>query len=305
MKKAISTSVIALAIAGLSASAQAQAQAQAGTAQDAQGAQDAGGLGDIVVTATRRSENLQDVPVAISAISSEALQNAGVFETSDLNHSMPNLQVSSPYGQQQPNFSLRGIGVGTEYNANAASPVGVYVDEVYQSFRSSHGQQLYDLQQIEVVRGPQGTLYGRNTTGGAINFITRKPDLDGSNGYLTLGYGNFDRMNAEGALEFTPIPGTLGVRIAGTYVNSDPYMHNVMPAGVVGTVGVNASPLSTGLNPGGYGSYGLRGTIRLQTANGIDLSLKAYAAKATGGQEVPLATGSSQSSDLIYRPATL
>src|SRR3546814_4347989 len=103
---------------------------------------------------------------------------------------MPNFQVSSPYGQQQPNFSVRGVGVGTEFNANAASPVGVYVDEVYQAFRSSHGQQLYDLNQIEVVRGPQGTLYGRNTTGGAINFTTRAPELDGQNGYFTAGYGN-------------------------------------------------------------------------------------------------------------------
>ena len=156
-----------------------------------------------MVTATKRFENLQDVPVAVSAISASALQAKGVFETSDLNASMPNLQVSSPYGQQQPNFSLRGVGVGTEFNANAASPVGVYVDEVYQAFRASHGQQLYDLEQIEVVRGPQGTLYGRNTTGGAINFITRKPDLSGTNGQLTMGYGNFGRLNAEGAVEIT------------------------------------------------------------------------------------------------------
>ncbi|MEZ5689638.1 MAG: TonB-dependent receptor plug domain-containing protein [Caenibius sp.] len=177
-----------------------------------------GGLAEIIVTATKRSENLQNVPVAVSAISSDMLQSKGVFETSDLNASMPNLQVSSPYGQQQPNFSLRGVGVGTEYNANAASPVGVYVDEVYQAFRASHGQQLYDLEQVEVVRGPQGTLYGRNTTGGAINFITRKPKLDGTNGYLTLGYGNYDRYNAEGAVEFTPVTDKVGIRIAGTDV---------------------------------------------------------------------------------------
>jgi iron complex outermembrane receptor protein len=182
-----------------------------------------GGLEEIIVTATKRNENLQDVPVAVSAISSTALQNQGVFETSDLNHAAPNLQVSSPYGQQQPNFSLRGVGVGTEFNANAASPVGVYVDEVYQSFRASHGQQLYDLEQIEVVRGPQGTLFGRNTTGGAINFITRKPELHGTNGYLTLGYGSYNRINAEGALEFTASEDKVGVRIAGTYVHGSLY----------------------------------------------------------------------------------
>ena len=292
-------------ISAVSALALAACLSTPAFAQNANEEGQQGGLEEIIVTATKRSENLQSVPVAVSAISSAALQNQGVFETSDLNHSMPNLQVSSPYGQQQPNFSLRGIGVGTEYNANAASPVGVYVDEVYQAFRSSHGQQLYDLEQIEVVRGPQGTLFGRNTTGGAINFITRKPQLEGANGYLTLGYGNFDRKNAEGAIEFTPIEGTLGIRIAGTYVDSDPYMKNVLPAGVVGTVGVNQSPLSTGINPGGHESYGIRGTIRLKTAGGVDITLKGYAAKSTGGQEVPLPTGSSKTSDLIFRPTTL
>src|SRR3546814_6422846 len=78
------------------------------------------GLSDIIVTATKRSENLQDVPVAVSAISSEALQAKGVFETSDLNNTMPNFQVSSPYGQQQPNFQVRGVGDRTRARLNSS-----------------------------------------------------------------------------------------------------------------------------------------------------------------------------------------
>ena len=155
MKVSSAVSIIAVMMC-LSSQARGQ-EAQAGVADTP-----TGGLEEIIVTATKRSENLQDVPVAVSAISSTQLTNKGVFETSDLNNTLPNFQVSSPYGQQQPNFSVRGVGVGTEFNANAASPIGVYVDEVYQAFRSSHGQQLYDLNQIEVVRGPQGTLYGRS-----------------------------------------------------------------------------------------------------------------------------------------------
>ena len=150
------------------------------------------GIPDIIVTATKRNENLQNVPVAITAITTEQLTKQGVFSTADLNGSIPNLQVGSAYGETQPNFTVRGIGVGTEYNSSAVSPVGIYVDEVYQSFRASHGQQLYDLEQVEVVRGPQGTLFGRNTTGGAINFITRKPRLKDMNGYGTFGYGSFN-----------------------------------------------------------------------------------------------------------------
>ena len=244
-------------------------------------------LEEVIVTATRRSENLQDVPVAVTAFTQADLAKQGIFETSDLNHSMPNLQVSSPYGTQQPNFSVRGIGVGTEFNANAASPVGVYVDEVYQAFRASHGQQLYDLSQVEVIRGPQGTLYGRNTTGGAINFITTQPQLQGTTGNLTVGYGNYDRKSAEGAIEFTPVAGVLGVRLAGTYVDTDPYIVNVLPAGPNTAAAVGASGLNTnsGLSNGGNKDYALRGTVRFKPSNAIDLTLKGYGAKSTGGRK--------------------
>ena len=294
-------------------------------AQDApdDGQKAQGGLAEIIVTATKRSENLQDVPVAVSAISSDTLSNKGVFETSDLNNVAPNLQVSSPYGQQQPNFSLRGVGVGTEYNANAASPVGVYVDEVYQAFRSSHGQQLYDLEQIEIVRGPQGTLYGRNTTGGAINFITRKPDLGGTNGYLTAGYGNYDRFNAEGAIEVTPVPDRLGIRIAGTYVRSDSYYHNLFVSGEDRTIQGGpvtygqlfsqptallrggAAQFATGRDPGGYESYGVRGTIVFEPTDRLKMTLKGYYAKMEGNQEGPVTAGAYDDGDTIYRASTL
>lgn len=297
MKLSISASMLAVAIASLASPAFAQETPvdETGTTQEQVG------LSDIIVTATKRSENLQDVPVAVSAISSESLQAKGVFETSDLNNTMPNFQVSSPYGQQQPNFSVRGVGVGTEFNANAASPVGVYVDEVYQAFRSSHGQQLYDLNQIEVVRGPQGTLYGRNTTGGAVNFITRSPELAGQNGFATVGYGNYNRFNMEGAIEVTPVEDVFGIRLAGTYVDSDPYIHNRLPAGPSTIAGGGASGLNfnTGRDPGGTKSYGLRFTARFKPSDAIDLKLKVYAAEAEGGAEAPLPTGSSKTSDLI------
>lgn len=292
-----SASLLAVAVAGLSSPAFAQET----PAEEAGGSQQQVGLSDIIVTATKRSENLQNVPVAVSAISSESLQAKGVFETSDLNNTMPNFQVSSPYGQQQPNFSVRGVGVGTEFNANAASPVGVYVDEVYQAFRSSHGQQLYDLNQIEVVRGPQGTLYGRNTTGGAVNFITRAPELDGQNGYFTAGYGNFNRLNLEGAIEVTPVDDVFGIRLAATYVDADPYLHNRLPAGLNTAAAGGASGLNfaTGRDPGGTKSYGLRLTMRFKPTDAIDLKLKVYAAEAEGGVETPLPTGSSRTSDVI------
>lgn len=262
------------------------------------------GLGEIIVTATKRNENLQKVPVAITAITSAQLNKQGVFSTTDLNGSIPNLQVSSAYGETQPNFTVRGIGVGTEYNSNAASPVGIYVDEVYQSFRPSHGQQLYDLQQVEVIRGPQGTLFGRNTTGGAINFITRKPGLKDSNGYGTVGYGSFNRRTVEGALEVTPVEGTIGIRIAGNYVDSDPYVKNIQPIGLIKSNpnvpnSVAFGDQNVGNSPGGHESWGLRGQIRYAPSDAVDLNFKAYVSQSVGGQDSPQNHGSSLTDDTI------
>ena len=292
----IATMVSALAVAS-TANAQAAPQAPA--------AEETGGLGEIIVTATKRNENLQDVPVAITAITSAQLSKQGVFSTTDLNNSIPNLQVSSAYGETQPNFTVRGIGVGTEYNSNAASPVGIYVDEVYQSFRPSHGQQLYDLEQVEVVRGPQGTLFGRNTTGGAINFITRKPSLRGSNGNLTLGYGSFNRRSVLGAIEVTPVEDKIGIRIAGTYVDSDPYVRNIQPKGLIKSNpnvpdSVAFGDQNVGNSPGGHESWGLRGQIRFAPTDTIDLTFKAYVSHSLGGQDSPQNHGPSLTNDTIH-----
>jgi iron complex outermembrane recepter protein len=242
-------------------------------------AQDAGegdgGLTEIVVTAQKREQNLQDVPAAISAFSADDLVQRGVAETSDLMGTLPNLQVTSAYGDTQPNFSLRGISVANEFSASTASPVGVYVDEVYQSFRASHGQQLYDLERVEVLRGPQGTLYGRNTTGGAINFITRRPDLGGNNGYLTLGYGNYDTFKAEGALELTLAEDKAGIRAAFTRTKGDGYTFN---------------PL-TGQDFANSDSYAGRLTLRVKPTEAIDVTIKGYIAENDPRQDIPYGIG--------------
>lgn len=140
------------------------------------------GIADIVVTAQRRAESAQSTPLAITAVGGDALKGAGVFQTADLGSVVPNMQIISPFGRSQPNISVRGISVANEYNPNQASPIGVYVDDAYLPSRTSHGQQLYDLERVEVLRGPQGTLYGRNSTAitarskaAMATSITRKP----------------------------------------------------------------------------------------------------------------------------------
>lgn len=244
---------------------------------DDEGANDAPtqGIDTIVVTATKRATNLQDVPISISAIGADELAARGISETSDLMGSLPNLQVTSAYSSTQPNFSLRGIGVANEFSASTASPIGVYVDEVYQSFRASHGQQLYDLERVEVLRGPQGTLFGRNTTGGAINFITRKPELGETTGYLTAGYGNYNRYSVEGAVETTLVKDVFGIRVAGTYTTADGYTYNP-------TLDQDFSEVD---------SYAGRVTLQLEPSDQFRMTLKLHGAKSNPRQDLPYGIG--------------
>ena len=224
---------------------------------------------ELVVTAQRRSESIMSVPLAVTALPADALANAGVTQTSDLSALVPNLQINSAYGTTQPNFSLRGISVANEYNANQASPVGVYVDDSYLVSRSSHGMQIYDLERIEVLRGPQGTLYGRNTTGGAINFITRAPGLAGSNGNLSVGAGDNNSREAHGAFETTLSENVFGVRVAFDYKSSDGLIDSLTPGA---------------RDPNSVDSLGGRLALRAQPTPGLDVKLKLYTGSDEGAQ---------------------
>ncbi len=225
--------------------------------------------GDIVVTAQRREQSLLSVPLAVSALAGDDLADRGIVNSAQLGSAVPNLQINSPFGNTQPNFSMRGIGVANEYNSNQASPVGVYLDDVYLAPRTSHGMGLFDLERIEVLRGPQGTLFGRNTTGGAINFITRRPDLSGSEGYLQLGYGNYNTFTAQGALETTLAEDVVGLRVAVNYAKGDGQMHNVFVGG--------RDPNSTDTLQG-------RVTLALKPSDALDITLRAYGGRDRGTQ---------------------
>lgn len=233
------------------------------------------GIEEVTVTATKRKENLQDVPVSVTAVTGEELAAKTIFETSDLMGSAPNLQVTSAYSKTQPNFSIRGISVANEFSAATASPVGVYVDEVYQNFRASHGQQIFDLQQVEVIRGPQGTLFGRNTTGGAVSLNTRKPELEGSNGFINIGAGNFNAYSATGAVEVTPVDGVFGARLAGTVQRSDGYTKN---------------PID-GKKYGGTDSYALRLSVAWRPSDALSSNIKFYTAENDSLGDLPYGIG--------------
>jgi len=231
---------------------------------------------EIVVTAQRRSQSLLSVPLAVSTIGGDAMLRRGITEPTDLASIIPNLQVNDSTGGAEPNFTLRGVGLGNDYSSNQASPVGVYVDDAYLAFRATHGGQMFDLERVEVLRGPQGTLFGRNTTGGAINFITRKPELSGVGGYVDAGYGNYNDIRINSAGELTLVEDVLGVRAAVSYGSHDGYVNNVFPGG---KDLANADNLRTRLS------------VRYQPSDNLDINLRLFASRARQIQPGVVALG--------------
>jgi iron complex outermembrane receptor protein len=182
---------------------------------------DAGqGLGaEILITAQRREESLQRAAIAVTALDGDVLTEAGVTQATDLTRLIPSLQVAPASSFTQ--FYLRGVGT---FGANAFAEQGVAInlDGVYLSRPAAPAGLFYDLARVEVLKGPQGTLYGRNATGGAVNVITNRPELGDLGGFVTAEYGNYDTIRASGALNL-PLGEGAAFRIAGQHAEHDGY----------------------------------------------------------------------------------
>ena len=186
---------------------------------------------EVVVTAQKREQNMQDVGIAVSSFSSTDMHELGMLRPEDLAGQTPGLDIKNALGAMNPVFTLRGIGLN-DYNSNNNPSVGIYIDEVYMINGGFSAFQMFDLERVEVLKGPQGTLYGRNTTGGAINFITAKPTED-FEAYVDVKYGRWNTITTEGA-----VSGSLGEnlngRLAFSTIHSDGYYKNN------GTIGSSA-----------------------------------------------------------------
>ena len=221
-------------------------------AQEAQAEDAAIGSGEIIVTAQRREERLRDVPMAISAFSGEALQSQGINTTKDLTLVTPGLNMTQSSFSPQP--TIRGIGT-RGVSASEESVVPVYIDGVYQPFLASTTLDLNNVERIEVLRGPQTALYGRNSTGGAINIITytpsEKPTMRAS-----LSYGKFDEIIAKG---YASIGNELiQADLAALYSYDEGYIEDLR---------------NPGQNRGWSRSRALRGKIRLTPSDNLEMIL--------------------------------
>lgn len=217
----------------------------------------AAGLEEIVVTAQRRSQTLQRVPLAVTALTAQELAKRQVFETVDLLRTVPNLIGNNNVGLGSSNtYYIRGVG-NTESIPTQDVPVGTYVDDVYIARQNANNFGLFDVERIEVLRGPQGTLFGRNTTGGAINVILKKPS-DRFGGYIEGAYGRFSHKEVRGTVDL-PINDKALTKFSAYLLDTDGY----------------ARQTSTGRRLNGESNYGLRGAIRLIPTERLTIDLSA------------------------------
>jgi outer membrane receptor protein involved in Fe transport len=207
---------VSLAVVAVSAPAFAQDAADAATTDDSANS-------EIVVTAQGRAQRLADVPVAISAVSAEVLQNSGANDIRQLNQVAPSLLVSSTGSEANGSARIRGIGTVGD-NPGLESSVPVFIDGVYRS-RSGIGlNELGEIDRVEVQRGPQGTLGGRNSSAGLISIYSKKPDFTfGGSGEIT--YGNYDYWRLAGSVT-GPITDTLAARLDGVWVKRDGFLRD-------------------------------------------------------------------------------
>jgi iron complex outermembrane receptor protein len=182
---------------------------------------------EVVVTARRREESLQKVPMAVTALTTEVLKAQNITRLENLGTAVPSLIISPSIGRSNtPTFAIRGQRAES-YTTVADSSVGIYVAEAVQARIFGLAQSLFDIESIQVLKGPQGTLFGRNSTGGAILIQPNRPRLgDDVNGYVQVRYGNYDRFDVQGAVTL-PLSSTLAARLSFNHTERDGYVKNV------------------------------------------------------------------------------
>lgn len=245
------------------------------------------GLSTIIVTATRRQESLQDVPVSVAVFDQAAIDRINPTSSTELLERVANLALTPGTGSSNANIFLRGVG-STGVSFNLQSGVGIYADEVALNSPVVNTLQVYDLERVEVLRGPQNTLYGRNTTGGAINFVTRQPDIGGpANGTASVTYGRFDQFDINAALGL-PLGERAALRFALQSQNRDPFRRN----------------LTTGLREEKRDTFAARGQLTWEPTDDVTFNVKGHIERIRSGQLLGKFVGSQDPNDLTQRCAT-
>ena len=249
MNIALKTST-AMLVALTAASAHAQSAQEANAAASS-------GIEEITVTAQRREQSLQKVPIAVSAFNANELNRRQVIDTYDILRNIPNMAGNQNVGVgTSSSYFLRAVGNG-ESIATFDVPVGTYVDDVFVARQNANNFALFDVERIEVLRGPQGTLFGRNTTGGAINIVMRKPGEE-FGGYVEAGYGKFDQTLIRASVDI-PVTDKILTKVSTFWIRDDGY----------------ATQVGTGRKFNSRDTAGIRGMLRLLPTETLTIDLTA------------------------------
>jgi iron complex outermembrane recepter protein len=218
--------------------------AQSTPAPQAAAEEEGSGFDEIVVTARRRSENLQNVPTTIQAISGEALIKRGIRNEQDLQTAAPGLIIRAGQSQNQINYVIRGE--SAEPYSGSTAGVQPYINDV--AIGNNAATAFYDLENVQVLKGPQGTLFGRNSTGGAVLYQTTRPKNE-FGGYGSIQYGNRKKLIVEGAINAPLVEDKVLLRLAGTYQSGGAFVRNLYDGRKLGDTKVRSGRLSLTLKP--------------------------------------------------------
>jgi iron complex outermembrane receptor protein len=225
-------------LAGLAMPASAQAQESEQAAE--------GGLETVVVTAERREQDLQDIPIAVTVLSEQDLQRRAVDDVTDLSAVAPSLSISTI--NRSTFVNIRGVGLA-QTAPTTVPGVAFYIDGQLIPHEQFIRQSFYDFGSVEVLRGPQGTLTGQNSTGGAVYIRTPRPDFDSVSGYADVTVGNYSRFRGVAAINF-PLSPNIALRLAGTHEEMDSFATNIGPSGS---------------NPGAFNQDGARANLAIRS----------------------------------------
>jgi iron complex outermembrane recepter protein len=229
--------------------------ADAQTAKKSKEQTDSAELGTIVVTANRREQNIEDVGVVVSQFSGDDLRAAGATDTKDLAQLVPGVYVAGAYGGQSQQFNIRGV-VQSDYLDTIENPVAFYIDDVYITSAQGQTMSFFDIGRVEILKGPQGTLFGRNATGGLVHTVIAKPELGKVDGYADLSYARFNEFNGQGAINL-PIGSSAALRASVQYSRIDNFWKNKYPSGGSGSNsilsfdGPGGNSVGAGVTPNG------------------------------------------------------
>jgi iron complex outermembrane recepter protein len=227
-------------------------------------------LEEITVTASKREQNMQDVGISVSALSGEQMDGLGLGNSIEISDQVPGLSMIS-FSPNLTVFNIRGVSQNN-FTDNLEAPVAVYVDDVYMASMNGINAQLFDIDRVEVLRGPQGTLFGRNATGGVVHYLTNGADDDELNGYIEGTIGDYDRQELEFAVGGAFSDSVRG-RIAGRTAEMDGYMES-NPFPEFGPGGNPPGLEPSGIDIGGVDGWALRGELQFDLGDSAVLTLQ-------------------------------